>query len=143
MRRMKKYKIGYTTGVYDLFHIGHLNVIRSAKKLCEYLIVGVSTDELVMTLKGREPVIPFNERIEIISALKYVDEAVPETVQDKILAWDRFKYDVLFKGSDWKEKEGFIELEQQLKLRGAETVFFPYTEHTSSSILSEALKKLS
>ena len=99
---MKKYKLGYTTGVYDMFHIGHLNVIRRASEMCERLIVGVSTDELVQQEKSKTPVIPYNERAEIVGALKYVDQVVPQINKNKLEAWYAHHFDVMFVGSDWK-----------------------------------------
>jgi len=106
---MKKYKIGYTTGVFDLFHIGHLNILRRAKEQCEYLIVGVSTDELVMSYKNKTPVIPFEERKQIVEAIRYVDKVVAQETLDKVEAFSRLRYDVLFQGSDWKESPVYEE----------------------------------
>ena len=97
---MSKYKIGYTTGVYDMFHIGHLNVLKRAKELCEYLIVGVSTDELVESYKHKKPIIPFEERAEIVKAIRYVDEVVPQTSMDKLQAWEKLRFEAMFHGSD-------------------------------------------
>ena len=94
--------IGYTTGVYDMFHIGHLNVIRRAKEQCDYLIVGVSTDELVKKEKNKTPVIPYEERAAIVAALKYVDKVVPQENKDKLGAWKKLHFDKMFVGSDWK-----------------------------------------
>ena len=96
------YKIGYTTGVYDMFHIGHLNILKKAKEQCEHLIVGVSTDEVVEQYKHKKPVIPFEERLAIVQAIRYVDEVVPQTNMDKFEAWKALRFDVLFHGSDWK-----------------------------------------
>ena len=94
----KKFRIGYTTGVFDLFHIGHLNVLRNAKAQCNYLIVGVSTDELVEEYKHKKPIIPFEERVKIVEAIKYVDEVVPQTSMDKYAAWENLKYNALLHG---------------------------------------------
>ena len=94
--------IGYTTGVYDMFHIGHLNVIRRAKEQCDYLIVGVSTDELVQKEKNKTPVIPYEERAAIVAALRYVDEVVPQEEKNKLGAWEKYHFDKMFVGSDWK-----------------------------------------
>lgn len=98
---MKKYKIGYTTGVFDLFHVGHLNILRKAKEQCDYLIVGVSTDENVRSYKNKTPIIPFEERIAIVRELRCVDEAVPQTSMNKMEAWEKLHFDALFHGSDW------------------------------------------
>lgn len=99
---MKKYKIGYTTGVFDMFHIGHLNILKRAKEQCDYLIVGVSTDEVVNSYKHKKPIIPFQERIAIVGELKCVDKVVPQTSMDKMEAWNKYHFNVLFHGSDWK-----------------------------------------
>ena len=139
---MKKYKVGYTTGVYDMFHIGHLNILRRAKEQCEYLIVGVSTDELVAEYKHKKPIIPYEERIEIVKAIKYVDKVVPQTSMDKLLAWEELHYDALFHGSDWKGSDMYDEIEAKLKSVGAEMVFLPHTDGTSSTLLSEKLNKI-
>ena len=136
----KKYRIGYTTGVFDLFHIGHLNILRRAKEQCEYLIVGVSTDEIVETYKNKRPVIPFEERVEIVRAIRYVDEVVPQSSMDKLEAWNQIHYDVLFHGSDWKGSPMYDEVEKQLKSVGVATVFLPHTSGTSSTMISEKLR---
>src|SRR5690554_4408430 len=96
--------IGYTSGAYDLFHIGHLNILKNAKENCDYLIVGVTTDEEVLRLKGKKPIIPFEERVEIINAIHYVDEVYKEADSDKLIAYQDLKFDKLFKGDDWKGK---------------------------------------
>lgn len=134
---MKKYKIGYTTGVFDMFHIGHLNILRRAKEQCEHLIVGVSTDELVESYKNKTPIIPFIERCEIVKAIKYVDEVVPQIDRNKIGAFERLHFDAMFVGDDWKGKPLFTEVENYLNSKGAEVVYFSYTKGTSSSILRE------
>ena len=135
-------KIGYATGVFDLFHVGHLNVLRRAKEECDFLIVGVTTDELVMKLKNRTPVIPFDERLDIVANIKCVDQAVPETTVDKMAAWETLKFDVTFKGDDWKGSEKWNKLEAEFKEVGVEVIFFPYTAHTSSTKLRAALDLL-
>ena len=139
---MKKYKIGYTTGVYDLFHIGHLNILRRAKEQCDFLIVGVSTDDLVENYKHKRPVIPFEERIEIVKAIRYVDEVVPQTSMDKLEAWEKLHYNVLFHGSDWKGSSMYDEIEIRLKEAGVDLVFLPHTTGTSSTMLSDKLSKM-
>jgi glycerol-3-phosphate cytidylyltransferase len=134
--------IGYTTGVFDLFHIGHLNLLRRAKLECDYLIVGVTTDELCMEAKSKAPVIPFMERIEIVESIKYVDDVVPQVNYDKFAAWNTLKFDKMFVGDDWKGTEKWNALGQKFAEVGVEIVYFPYTRHTSSTYLKEILDKL-
>ncbi|MBR3173789.1 MAG: adenylyltransferase/cytidyltransferase family protein [Eubacterium sp.] len=138
----KKYKVGYTTGVFDLFHIGHLNIIRRAKEQCEHLIVGVSTDELVKEYKNKYPIIPFEERKEIIESLKYVDEVVPQTTMDKFAAWEKLHYEALFHGDDWKNSDMYNKYVEEFEGTGVEFVFLPHTEGTSSTMLTEVLQKI-
>lgn len=133
--------IGYTTGVFDLFHIGHLNILKRSKELCDYLIVGVTVDELV-TYKNKKVAIPFEERIEIVSAIKYVDKVVPQITMDKMAAWEKYRFNKMFVGSDWKNTKQWIEFENQFKTKNVEIVYFPYTKSTSSTMLKEALTKL-
>lgn len=140
---MKKYKIGYTTGVFDMFHIGHLNIIKRAKEMCDTLIVGVSTDELVMQYKHKSPVIPFEERIAIIDALKYVDKVVAQTTMDKREAWDKYHFDAIFHGDDWKGSKLYEDVEKDLSQVGCELVFLPHTDGTSSTMLASKLEQLS
>lgn len=133
--------IGYTTGVYDLFHIGHLNLLKNAKGLCDKLIVGVSTDELVMEYKNKKPVIPFKERIEIIRNIKYVDAAVSQETRDKFSTWEKLKFDIMFVGDDWYNSPKWKELEMQFNSVGVRIMFFPYTKGTSSTLINEILEK--
>lgn len=133
----KKYKIGYTTGVYDMFHIGHLNLIRRAKEQCETLIVGVSVDELVEEYKHKRPVIPFAERVAIVEAIRYVDKVVPQTSMDKMQAWEKYHFDAIFHGDDWKGSKLYNEIEEKLKAVGVDMVFLPHTEGISSTALAE------
>lgn len=139
---MKKYKIGYTTGVYDMFHIGHLNILKKAKEQCDYLIVGVSTDEVVQSYKHKTPIIPFEERISIIRELKCVDEVVPQTSMDKMDAWERLHFDAIFHGSDWKGSAMYNEMIEKFSAIGVDVVFLPHTEGVSSTLLSEVLHKI-
>ncbi len=136
---MKMYRIGYTTGVFDLFHIGHLNILRKSKEKCDFLIVGVSTDELTRELKGKYPVIPFSQRMEIIESIRYVDQVVPEISMNKLEAWERLHYNVLFKGSDAQQKEIYQQYERELKKVGVDVLYFPYTEGISSTEIKEGL----
>ncbi|NLG02909.1 MAG: adenylyltransferase/cytidyltransferase family protein [Clostridia bacterium] len=137
---MKKYKIGYTTGVFDLFHIGHLNILRRAKEQCDFLIVGVSTDELVKEYKSKVPVIPFNERMEIVDAIKYVDKVVPQENMDKFAAWEVLHFEALFHGDDWKNSKMYKEYENQFAAVGVDIVYLPHTKGTSSTEVAMKLK---
>lgn len=124
---MKKYKTGYTTGVFDLFHIGHLNLLRNAKEQCEHLIVGVSTDEVVESYKHKKPIIPYEERIAIVEAIKYVDEVVPQTSMDKRRAWEELHFDALFHGDDWEDSPMYRKYAQDFKGTDVAIVFLPHT----------------
>lgn len=137
--KLKQYKIGYTAGVFDLFHVGHLNILKSAKEQCEYLIVGVSTDELVMEYKNKLPVIPHHERMEIVEGIKYVDMVVPQVNRDKFSAWETLQFDVMFVGDDWKGSPLFSEVEKKFNLVGVEIVYFPYTQGVSSTIVKQKI----
>ena len=139
---MKKYSRGYTTGVFDLFHVGHLNILRRAKEQCEYLIVGVSTDELVAAYKGRAPVIPFEERMKIVRAIRYVDEVIPQRSIDKRDALQNVRFDVMFHGNDWKGSPLWNEIEKCFRAANIDIVYFPYTKNTSSALLAEAVRRL-
>lgn len=133
--------IGYTAGVFDLFHIGHLNLLRNAKGMCDKLIVGVSTDELVK-YKGKSPVIPFCDRIEIIRNIRCVDAVVAQEDMDKLEMCKKLKANVMFVGDDWYNSEKWQEYETQFAKEGIEIVYFPYTKNVSSTQISKALKHL-
>lgn len=133
--------IGYTTGVFDLFHIGHLNILKNAKENCDCLIVGVTVDELV-TYKGTNAIIPFQERLKIVEAIKYVDEVVPQTSMDKMAAWEELKFNKMFVGNDWKGTEKWNSLEEKFAKIGVEIQYFPYTKGTSSTHLKNVLTQL-
>jgi len=135
------YKIGYTTGVFDLFHIGHLNILKRAKENCEYLIVGVTTDELTFERKNKHPVIPFDERVEIVKAIRYVDEVVPQVDMNKLIAWQQYQFNAVFAGDDWKGTESWNNYENDFKKVGVDIVYFSYTKHTSSTMLAEFIAK--
>ena len=139
---MKNDIVGYTTGVFDLFHIGHLRLLQKAKSSCDRLIVGVSTDELVATYKNKKPIIPYEERVEIVSALKCVDEVVPQIHRDKIAAYHEIKFDVMFVGSDWKGSDLFNAVEAELAEYGVNVVYFEYTKHVSSTSLKSTLQAI-
>jgi len=136
---MKPYKIGYTTGVFDLFHVGHLNILKRAKEQCEFLIVGVSTDELVKEYKNKLPVIPYHERIEIVKEIRYVDQVVPQKSRDKFSACEKLMFDVMFVGDDWKGDPLFVEVEKKFNHVGVDIVYFPYTRGVSSTLVKEKI----
>ena len=138
---MKKYKVGYTTGVFDMFHIGHLNILRRAKEQCEFLVVGVSTDEVVETYKHKRPVISFNERIAIVEAIRYVDKVIPQTSMDKMKAYETLKFDALFHGSDWKGSAMYNKLVMDFAEIGGDVVFLPHTDGISSTLIREKVNK--
>ncbi len=129
-------------GVYDLFHIGHLNVLRHSKSLCDHLIAGVVSDEMCLLAKGRAPVVPLTERLEIVRSISYVDEAVAEVLPEKLDTWRSLQFDVIFKGDDWKGTAKGDKLERDFASVGVEVVYLPYTAHTSSSFLRAALDRL-
>lgn len=131
--------IGYTTGVFDLFHIGHLNLLKSAKGMCDKLVVGVTVDELVK-YKGKNAMIPFEDRIEIVRSCKYVDAAVPQYDMDKLKACKELGATILFVGDDWYGSEGWNEYEKKLAEEGIKIVYFPYTRGVSSTKITQTLK---
>lgn len=133
--------IGYTTGVYDMFHVGHLNILRRAKEQCDFLIVGVSTDELVQHDKNKTPIIPFEERCKIVEAIKYVDKVVAQPNKNKIHAWEQYKFNKMFVGSDWQGTDAWNRYEEQFKPLGVEIVYLPHTDGISSTILRNRIKK--
>ncbi|GGT12704.1 cytidyltransferase [Streptomyces purpureus] len=134
--------MGYAPGAYDLFHIGHLNILRHARSQCDYLVAGVVSDEMAELAKGRRPMIPLVERLEIVRSVKYVDAAFVETVPDKLETWKQVRFDVLFKGDDWRGTPKGDKLERDFASVGVEIVYFPYTVHTSSTQLRRALDLL-
>ena len=138
---MKKYKIGYTTGVYDMFHIGHLNILRKAKEECDYLIVGVTTDELCFKRKQKYPVINERERMEIVSAIRYVDKVIPQTDMEKIRPVKELGADVVFVGSDWKGTDAWNKYEKDFAEIGCTVVYLEHTDGISSTALREKLQE--
>lgn len=138
---MKKFKIGYTTGVYDMFHIGHLNILRRAKEQCDYLIVGVTTDELCFQRKQKYPIICESDRMAIVEAIRYVDRVVPQKDMDKILPVKMFGADAVFVGSDWKGTAAWVQYEKDFAEVGCEVVYLEHTDGISSSILRDKIHK--
>ncbi|ARQ71093.1 adenylyltransferase/cytidyltransferase family protein [Streptomyces marincola] len=137
------HRVGYAPGVWDLFHVGHLNVLRHARSHCDYLVAGVVSDEMARLAKGRAPVIPLVERLEIVRSIRYVDAAFVETVPDKVETWQQVRFDVLFKGDDWRGTPKGDRLERDFAEVGVDIVYFPYTVHTSSTQLRGVLDALS
>ncbi|NLF05174.1 MAG: adenylyltransferase/cytidyltransferase family protein [Actinomycetales bacterium] len=135
-------RIGYAPGVYDLFHVGHLNILKHAREHCDVLVAGVVSDQNALAVKGRAPVIPLAERIEIVRSLTIVDEAVAETWPDKLSTWRHVGFDVIFKGDDWRGTPKGDRLERDMASVGVEVHYFPYTVHTSSTLLRAALNVL-
>ncbi len=135
-------RVGYAAGAFDLFHVGHLNIFKHARQHCDHLIAGVVSDEMLRLVKGIDPVVPLEERLEIVRSVRYVDEARAEVVPDKLDTWREVQFDVFFKGDDWRGTEKGRRLEREFAAVGVEVVYFPYTVHTSSTILREALRVL-
>lgn len=133
--------IGYTSGVFDLFHVGHVNILRNAKSMCDRLVVGVSVDKLV-SYKGKNSVISFEDRIEVVRSCKYVDLAVPQESMDKIDAWKRYKFNIMFVGDDWYKTEKWGDFESEFSNVGVKIIYFPYTNSTSSTLINETLTSL-
>lgn len=141
LKKSKRNTIGYTAGVFDLFHIGHLNILRRCKGICDKLIVGVTVDRLV-EYKYKKTIIPFEERIEIVRACKYVDVVVPQDNLNKVINIKKFKCDFLFVGDDWYLNPKWKNYEMKLKKIGCKTIYFPYTKSTSSTLINRTLDKL-
>lgn len=137
----KKYKIGYTTGVYDMFHIGHLNILKRAKEQCDYLIVGVTTDELCYKRKKKYPIICQDDRMAIVESIKYVDRVVVQNDMDKIEPVKKYSVDAVFVGSDWKGTPSWEKYEKQFAEIGCEVVYLEHTDGISSTILRDRLNE--
>lgn len=133
--------IGYTSGVYDLFHVGHVNILRNAKSMCDKLVVGVTVDELV-AYKGKQPVIPYRDRIEVVRSCRYVDVAIPQNNMDKAAAAKKNHASYLFVGDDWYETDKWQHHEAELAKVGCKVIYFPYTEGTSSTLINKTLDEL-
>jgi glycerol-3-phosphate cytidylyltransferase len=135
-------RIGYAPGAYDLFHIGHLNLLRRARERCDYLIAGVVADDVLMQHKGIAPVIPLAERLEIVRNVRFVDAAHVAVTHDKVEIWNNLRFNILFKGDDWKGTEKGNKLERDFTAFGVEVVFLSYTRSTSSSALRKTLRNI-
>lgn len=135
-------RIGYAPGVYDLFHIGHLNILRNARAHCDFLIAGVVSDDLCRLAKGKSPVVPLVERLEIVAGIKFVDRAIAEHLPEKLDTWREVGFTAIFKGDDWRGTPKGDKLERDFAGVGVEVIYLPYTVHTSSSLLRRALSAL-
>lgn len=131
--------IGYTSGVFDILHVGHINILRNARSMCDRLVVGVTTDELLRTYKKREAVIPFEERIELVRSVRYVDVAVPQSDMDKLTMCKKVKASVMFVGDDWYKTERWDEYEKTFAAENIKIIYFPYTPNVSSTILRDKI----
>lgn len=136
---MKPYKIGYTTGVFDMFHVGHLNILSRAKAMCDYLIVGVTTDALCYSRKNKYPIIPEEDRMAIVGAIRYVDKVVPQDNMDKKVAVQKYNADIVFVGSDWQGTQAWIQYEKEFAALGCKVEYLNHTDGISSTILREKL----
>lgn len=132
--------IGYTAGAFDLFHIGHLNLLKKAKNNCDYLIVGVTTDDLILRTKNKKPVIPYEERCAILTELRCVDKVVMQDDLDKVKAWEKYNYDILFSGDDWQNSPRWKRYVENLNNKNVKVIFFPYTKTTSSTLITKVLQ---
>ena len=134
-------RVGYAPGVYDLFHIGHLNLLRNASEVCDHLIAGVVSDDLAHRNKGSRPVVPMDERLAIVAAIRFVDEAVVEDVPHKLDVWEQLRFDVIIKGDDWRGTDRGDKLESDFASVGVQVAYVPYTERTSSTLLRQVLQR--
>lgn len=134
--------VGYVPGGWDMFHVGHLNILKRAKQECDYLIVGVASDDALLEMKGRRPIVPLAERLAIVEAIGVVDEAVVDFSRSKVQAWQRIRFDVLFKGDDWKGSPKGDQLEREMAAVSVSVFYLPYTHTTSSTALRRALLAL-
>jgi glycerol-3-phosphate cytidylyltransferase len=135
-------RIGYAAGAFDLFHVGHLNILKHAKSACDWLIAGVVSDEMLQLTKGVSPVVPLAERMEIVRHIVFVNEVFAETMPDKLDTWRELKFDIFFKGDDWRGTDRGRRLEREFAEVGVDIVYFPYTMTTSSTVLRRALERV-
>lgn len=137
---MKKYKVGFICGFFDILHDGHIDILRQAKEQCDYLIVAVGTDEFMQVRKNRDSVLSFEQRVEIVRAIRYVDQVVPETDLDKIAAFHKYNYDVMFAGNDHEFEPAYIETVRELKQFGVDTIYIPRKHNVSSTLIREHIQ---
>lgn len=133
--------IGYTSGVFDMFHIGHLNILQRAKERCDKLIVGVSTDDLVMEYKNKLPIIPYDQRAAIVQAIRYVDEVIPQYTMDKMKIWEKVRFEIMFHGNEWKGTDLYDRYEKEFAKIGVRIEYLPHTDGISSSDLRVRITK--
>jgi len=138
----KQIILGYTTGVFDLFHVGHVRLLKKAKSLCDKLIVGVSSDKLVKKYKNKYPIISQKERIEVVKSNEYVDYVVSQNTLDKFISWKKLKYDLVFVGDDWFATTKWKQLDKKFKDLGVRIIYLPYTKGTSSTKINNILDKV-
>lgn len=138
---MPENTVAYVPGVFDMFHVGHLNILKNARLVCDRLIAGVVSDERAQSMKAKDPVIPLMERLEIVRSIRYVDEAVVEDVPSKLEMWQQYRFDVIVKGDDWRGTAKGAQLEREFAAVGVEVVYLPYTAHTSSTLLRQFLHR--
>jgi glycerol-3-phosphate cytidylyltransferase len=131
--------VGFTAGAFDMFHMGHLNLIKNAKARCDYLVVGVNSDELIASYKSKKTIVPFNERIEIVKSIRYVDEVMKIDSLDKKISWLEKKYNLIFIGDDWKGNQRWVDTERVMAAYGVKVIYLPYTKSTSSTMLRDKL----
>ena len=134
-------EIGYTTGVFDLFHIGHVNILRNAKSMCDRLVVGVTTDELIYEYKKKKAVIAFEERCEVVRNSKWVDVVIPQETMNKFESWEKIRFNIMFVGDDWFQSPKWDTFDKQFAEVGVRIVYFPYTKGTSSTLINEILSE--
>jgi len=132
--------IGYTQGTFDMFHIGHLNLIKNAKRHCDYLVVGVNSDDLVESYKNKRPIIPLDERVEIMRAIKYVDEVIVTNTLDKKEIWEKVRFNEIYIGDDWKGNKRWSDTEKELAKYGVDVVYLPHTDGISTTIINEKIQ---
>lgn len=132
-------RVAYVPGVFDMFHVGHLNILRNARLVCDRLIAGVVSDERARLAKGKVPIVPEIERLEVVRSIRYVDDAIIEDVAEKLQVWERLRFDLIVKGDDWRGTPKGDKLEADFATVGVQVVYLPYTVHTSSTILRQVL----
>lgn len=137
---MEEKKVGYIVGAFDLFHIGHVNILKRARSMCDYLIVGLATDGWMKEYKNKTPIISFGQRKEILLSCKFIDSVVPQEDFDDFKAWEKLKFNIMFVGDDWKNTKRFEELENKFHSVGVKIIYFPYTKEISTTMIKERIR---